>query len=170
MKSTFIFAFCLLFLCSCGKKEETEFTDDKTPTNKTEQSVKKDSSEVNPFMQKKENKSPEDKSTDDKSSQHELTPEKTVSALDAGNYVGRIVAVKGFVAEVHKTENVEYLNFVEKYPENPFTGVIFKSKFDEIGDIGVYENKNVEITGLVSTYKGKPQIVIVNKNQIKILE
>ena len=165
MKSKLIFIFCVFLLSSCGKKEETEYTDDKTPTNKTEQPVKKDTTEVNPFMQKNENKTSEDKSAP-----HELTPEKTISALEAGNYVGRIVAVKGFIAEVKRTENVEYLDFVEKYPENPFTGVIFKSKFDEIGDINVYENKNIEITGLISTYKGKPQIVIVNKNQIKMIE
>lgn len=165
MKSTFIFILSLVLLSSCGKKDEPEYTDDKTPTSRDEQPIKKDTSKVNPFTQKNENKTSEDKTTP-----HELTPEKTISALDAGNYVGRIVAVKGFVAEVHKTENVEYLNFIQKYPENPFTGVIFKSRFDEIGDINVYENKNVELTGLVSTYKGKPQIVIINKNQIKITE
>lgn len=164
MKSTLIFIFCLILLNSCGKKEETEFTDDKTHSDQTQPDFKKDSSKVNPFQKSDNNKS------DEKTATHELTPEKTISALDAGNYIGRIVAVKGFVAEVHKTENVEYLNFIQKYPENPFTGVIFKSKFDDIGDISVYENKNIELTGLVSTYKGKPQIVIVNKNQIKITE
>jgi hypothetical protein len=165
MKSILIFLFCIVLLSSCGKKEESEFTDEKSPNNQTEQPYKKDTSKVNPFKQNNESKTSEDKTTT-----HTLTPEKTVSALEAGNNIGRFVAVRGFVAEVKKTENVEYLDFVEKYPENPFTGVIFKSKFDEIGDIGIYENKNVEITGLISTYKGKPQIVIVNKNQIKIID
>ncbi len=163
MKYSIIIIFCAFLLSSCGKKEETEFTEEKTPTTQPDQQIKKDSSKPNPFQEKSENKT-----SDDKITTHELTPEKTISALEAGNYIGRIVAVKGFVAEVHKSENVEYLNFVEKFPENPFTGVIFKSKFEEIGDINVYENKNVQITGLVSTYKGKPQIVIVNKSQIKI--
>ena len=153
----------ILFLASCGKKEETEYVDDKQETKQPVQENKKDSVKQIPQEQKNDNKKFEENKIS-----HELIPEKTITALDAGNYVGEVVTVKGFVAETHKTENVEYLNFVEKYPNNVFSGVIFKDKFEEFGDISIYSNKNLELTGRVTTYKGKPQIILDSKSQIKM--
>lgn len=152
----------VILLSSCGKKEEPEFSEDRQPVKQNVEE-KKDTSRTN--------QSPgtnDEKKTEENKLTHELIPEKTVSVLDAGDYVGKVVTVKGYVAEVHKSENVEYLNFVEKYPNNPFSGVIFKDKFDEFGDISNYANKDVELTGRVSTYKGKPQIILDSKSQIKV--
>src|SRR5207249_2845609 len=58
-----------------------------------------------------------------------------ITALEAKDYLGKVVTVKGFVADIYKSEKVAYLNFVEKYPENPFTAVIFANKFADFGDV-----------------------------------
>ena len=61
-----------------------------------------------------------------------------------------------------------YLNFVEKYPNNPFTAVIFARQFGEFPEIEKYKNKMVEVTGRVSVFKGKPQIILNSPNQLKM--
>jgi DNA/RNA endonuclease YhcR with UshA esterase domain len=147
---------------SCGKKDE-EYIDEKHVEKQTNQSEKKDTSKQNIQLQNTDKKN----SSENKSN-FELKPEKIITPLEASDNIGKVVTVKGFIAEVYKKENVEYLNFMEKYPDNPFEGVIFQKKFDEFGDINIYNNKNVEITGLVSSFKGKPQIILNSKDQIKI--
>lgn len=95
-------------------------------------------------------------------------PVAVISPVEAGDYNGKTVTVKGFVADVYKSEKVAYLNFVEKYPNNPFTAVIFARQFDDFPDIGKYRGKDVEVTGRVSFFKGKPQIIINNPGQLKL--
>jgi hypothetical protein len=92
----------------------------------------------------------------------------TVKSSSASNFIGKNVTIKGYVADVHITKKVAYLNFDNKYPNHTFTGVIFARSFPVFDDIEMYEGKTVEITGEVSEYKGKPQIILENKNQIKI--
>lgn len=155
----FIFLF---FILSCGKKEG-EFVDerDTSPRDQITDSVKDRTEakrEVRDSLrtEKKTYKLPES--------------EIIISPLEANDYVGKVVTVQGFVAEVNKREKVAYLNFVEGFPDNPFTGVIFESGFDEFGDLDVYRNKQVKVTGRVTTYKGKPQIILEDRSQVRIVE
>jgi DNA/RNA endonuclease YhcR with UshA esterase domain len=161
-----LFLFLLPFLLSCGKKEDTgnlENTEDKTeqPSEKKEEpkeqlTSKTDSVSASSKELKFYNKTEK--------------PEAVISAVEASEYIGKVVTVKGFVADVYKTERVAYLNFIEKFPKNPFSGVIFYGKFDAFGDLNIYEGKNVSITGRVTVYKEKPQIILDSKEQIKISE
>ena len=179
VKFPLIILLAFLFL-SCGKDDENESennTDDNGQT--TEQQTTEQNATGNKEQQVSESneKSTEQNKTktDTEKSSEELKfysnsqPEAVISPLQAKDYIGRVVTVKGFVTEVHKTEKVAYLNFVEKFPDNPFSGVIFASRFKDLGDITVYEGKNVALTGRVTVYKGKPQIIMDNKEQVKIL-
>lgn len=156
----FLFALVLL---SCGKKEEnnSEFTEEKIGEPPSEQ---KDKSTEQPKTDSTK------KSGDLKFYSSEIKPEAVVSPLQAKDHIGRVVTVKGFVADVYKTEKVAYLNFVEKFPDNPFSGVIFANKFKDFGDMNIYEGKNVELTGRITVYKEKPQIILDNPEQVKIIQ
>lgn len=165
---------CLSIL-SCGKNDKSEFVDDKPVTNNSQD---KNENKNNSTQQNK----PDDKTTgnnsgDNKNSQNNSTdksfskdekPVAVITALEANDYLGKTVTVKGFVADIYKSEKVAYLNFVEKYPENPFTAVIFANKFADFGDINKYKGKNVEVTGRVSVYNKKPQVILNSESQIKI--
>lgn len=155
----FIFLF---FMLSCGKKEE-EFAEEKTTSSQHQNT----DSVKDRTAAKQEEK---DSLRTEKRTYKPLKSEITISPLEANDYVGKVVTVQGFVAEVNKREKVAYLNFVENFPENPFTGVIFESKFEEFGDLEVYRNRQVELTGRVTIYKGKPQIILEDKSQVRILE
>lgn len=149
-------AFTLIFI-SCKKDDKPEFLDEKAPS--IEETKK----------QPEEKKDVKKDSTIKRDFKDESKPEAECSPLEAKKYVGKVVTVKGFVADVFKSEKVAYLNFVEKYPNNPFTAVVFASKFEDFGDLNKFENKNVEVTGRVGLYKDKPQIILNSVRQIRIV-
>jgi DNA/RNA endonuclease YhcR with UshA esterase domain len=162
IKRSYILLFVLtLLLFSCGKKDESEFADEKTgqPTEQKDESTDKQVTKQNDTG----------KPSEELKFYSNTKPEAVISPLQAKDHIGRVVTVKGFVADVYKTEKVIYLNFVEKFPENPFSGVIFQSRFKEFSDADIYKGKNVELTGRVTVYKDKPQIIMDSKEQIKIL-
>lgn len=172
-KLKILFSFYVLFtviLIACKKDDsKTEYIED---NNRSNQKLEKDNSNQKD-KSKSENKSENNlNSKQDYSNKNNrintLTPEAVISPLEARNYNGKVVTVKGFVADVYQSEKVAYLNFVEKYPDNPFTAVIFARKFPDFPDIAKYKNKNVAVTGTVSFYKGKPQIICNSPNQIVI--
>jgi DNA/RNA endonuclease YhcR with UshA esterase domain len=155
-----LFAFLLI---SCGKDDENESENNADNNGQTtEQKTTNDKEQ--PKTQTDTNKSSEELKF-----YSNAKPEAVISPLQAKDYIGRVVTVKGFVADVYKTEKVAYLNFVEKFPENPFSGVIFASRFKDLGDITIYEGRTVSLTGRVTVYKGKPQIIMDGKEQVKIL-
>jgi len=161
--------FLIILIASCGKKEQ-EYVDqpdrqssEKNTIGESTQNEKKDTLKDQTQQQDKTNNT-------EKRTNYEPAPEKIISPLEANDYVGKVVTIQGYVADVYKTEAVAYLNFVEKYPNNPVAGVIFKKNFNEIGDISLYAEKNVSLTGRIMTYKGKPEIIIDNKSQIKIIK
>lgn len=100
----------------------------------------------------------------------ETEKESIVSSIKAGNFVGEEKTVRGFVADVHQTKKVKYLNFDDKYPNNSFTGVVFARSFNKFPDLQKYEGENVEITGEITLYNGKPQIILNDESQIRIIK
>jgi len=154
---------------SCSKKDEPEFVDEKPVTRNSEQQEKEkkdkpDTTSSNSYLPGIRN------NNDTKNYTRTYNPVAIISPLEAGDYLGKDVTVKGLVADIYKSEKVAYLNFVEKYPENPFTAVIFASRFSSFPDIDKYEFKTVEVTGRVTSFKGKPQIILDSESQIKVVK
>ena len=166
-----IFIVSALIFVSCGKDKKPEFTDENTGQN-TPREMKNDE----PKKEVKQESNVDTLDTKINTNQQNTKnrnfdigkPEAVISPLEAGNYHGRVVTVKGFVADVYQSDKVAYLNFVEKFPNNPFTAVIFSSKFSDFPDIIKYKNKDVEVTGRVSKYKEKAQIILNSPKQIEI--
>ena len=172
--------FAILFSCGKGNKQ-SEYVDDnpkntlkqedRAGDNKLKEKPADDNITQKEPLENTDNKTKDEKQSDNKTYKNSFQTEKPVaviSPLDAGEYNGKTVTVKGFVADIYKSDKVAYLNFVEKYPNNPFTAVIFASKFNDFPDISKYRNKDVEVTGRVSFFKGKPQIILNEVSQIKL--
>lgn len=145
----------LLFIISgCGKKQ-SEVEIKKFEDNKN--TIAKDStSNLN------QNKS------DLKSSG--TTENLTVSSKDAKSYINKKAVVTGYVADVAIREKVSYLNFDNKFPKNTFAGVIFKKDSGTFGDLSRYKNKTIELTGIITEYNKKPQMLLTDISQIKIIK
>jgi hypothetical protein len=159
-----------LIFISCGKEKKPEFTDDntgsKSESDTKKEELKKDIKQDTTNGSVKQNTTGK---TDYKNNNFDNEiPVAVISPLEAGEYTGKTVTVKGFVADIYQSEKVAYLNFVEKFPKNPFTAVIFASKFSDFPDIVKYRNKDVEVTGRVSMFKDKPQIILNSPKQIVV--
>lgn len=98
-----------------------------------------------------------------------ITSLRTITSKEVKTHVGDSLVIKGFVADIHLSNKVAYLNFENKFPKNSFSCAIFSSKFDEFGDLSKFKNKNVEVTGKISTFKNKPQVILNSKDQIRII-
>jgi hypothetical protein len=149
------FLILLISFSSCKKEKTEDYVDEPQTISKND--VKKDSVKVQEKKSQTDNKVYEEK------------PVANITPVEANNYVGKPVVLKGLIVEVTKREKVAYLNLTEKYPENPCAAVIFADKFEEFSDMNELVHKNVQITGRVSTFKGKPQIILSNRSQLKIL-
>lgn len=95
---------------------------------------------------------------------------KKISAKEIKQYIGDSLNVTGYVAEVYLSDKVAYLNMESKFPKNIFSCTIFSSKFYEFGDLSAFKGKNIEVTGKVTTFKNKIQIILNSKDQIKIIQ
>ena len=89
-------------------------------------------------------------------------------------YEGKTITVCAKVQGTYVTQGnskTTYLNFGAPYPNTTFTGVIFASSmafFDYI-PAEYLKDKSVCITGKVEMYKDKPQIILKDDKQIKIV-
>lgn len=99
-----------------------------------------------------------------------LKSSNCISYLEAGNYVGEYKCVEGIVDNVYisRKGNV-FLNFCPDYRTCPFSSVIFSSSVYKFSDPQQFKGQKVQITGLIKTYKGKPQIILDDPKQIQII-
>jgi DNA/RNA endonuclease YhcR with UshA esterase domain len=93
-----------------------------------------------------------------------------IKAEDAKNYIAQQDTVVGKIFQVKTTDKVIILDIGDKFPNNPFTAVIFAKDMKAVGDVSKYEGKTIEVIGVIKKYNGKPQIVVSDANQIKIEE
>ncbi len=167
-----LFSVSLVF-SSCGKKVVEEIKvkhpGENTGHNSGE-STDHSNDPIDTGGTKKSETTEEKDSLTTESSGEKETIAGTIRSSSAGDHIGQNAAVIGYVADVHITKKVAYLNFDSKYPKHTFTGVIFARSFSVFDNIEQYEGKTVQLNGEISEYKGKPQIILENKNQIKITD
>ena len=96
-------------------------------------------------------------------------PQK-ISALEADKHYQQTLTVTGKVAQVSIRERLVYLNFEKKFPDTPFTGVIFARATNQFGDLKSLEGKSVEVSGKIEEYHDKPQIILNGTNQLKVVD
>ena len=95
---------------------------------------------------------------------------KVISWMDAHKYSGEKVTVEGIIIASHNSGKACFLNFHENWKKY-FTAVIFQSdfgKFPKQPEL-YYKGKKVQVTGKVKEYKGKPEIILKDPSQIRII-
>ena len=100
--------------------------------------------------------------------------ENYITPEDAYKYIGETKTVCGTVASatyaVRSRGKPTFLNLNKPYPNHVFTIVIWGSnrgKFKNPPEV-FFKGKEVCVTGLITTYRGKPQIEVSEPSQIKI--
>jgi len=87
---------------------------------------------------------------------------------EATQHVGQQATVEGTVVAVFTSKNGNtFLNFGGRYPNQTFTGWI-PTDSALAADISLsgLEGKTVRITGVITLYKGKPEIKIMSQDQL----
>jgi hypothetical protein len=102
-----------------------------------------------------------------------LFAQKQISASEARQHVGEVATVCGHVASSHFAASTRgqptFLNLDQPYPSQVFTILIWgsdRSRFGRPEDD--YRNKQVCVTGKISAYRGTPEIIATDPNQIRI--
>src|SRR5512145_2755393 len=94
-----------------------------------------------------------------------------IAADEAAKHVGQEVVVRGRISQIVLSVNLTtHINFGGLYPNHVFTATIMKAKQTLFGGVRDYEGKEVEVQGLVHLYKGKPEIMLTERAQIRLAE
>ena len=95
---------------------------------------------------------------------------KIVQWDEAQKYYGQHVTVTGKIVATYNSGKACFLNFHPDYKRH-FTAVIFRSAFDRFpaNPEDYYYGKEVHVTGKIKEYKGKPEIILNDPSQIKII-
>ena len=91
----------------------------------------------------------------------------TIDYTDAPAHVGDFASVRGTLVNTYasKTGTV-FLDFCENYKTCPFSSVIFADDAKKFGDLGRYVQQAVTLTGKISSYQGKAEIILSDPSQI----
>jgi hypothetical protein len=94
-----------------------------------------------------------------------ITPE------EAAHHLGEHVIVRGTVTQIVITKALDtHINFGGAYPNQVFTATFFKAKQAEFPGVRDYEGKVVEVEGVVHLSRKKPEIVVIERRQIRLTE
>ena len=91
-----------------------------------------------------------------------LKAQTAVTIKEVVNYVGKEVTLCDSVYSARAMENISLLNLGGKFPKEVITLIIFKSnraKFKK-EPVELFGNKRICVTGKVTVYKDKLQIVV----------
>src|SRR6266567_6854777 len=91
----------------------------------------------------------------------------TCTAAEAGKHVGEIATVTDKVDGVHQSSKGNiFLNMGGKYPNQAFTAWIPSASAGQFSNPQQYEGKTVAVSGKITLYRGKPEIIVTNVSQI----
>jgi hypothetical protein len=101
---------------------------------------------------------------------HEKVEVKEINVNDASSYIGQTVKVCALVYGTKELNSgMTFINLGAAYPNSPLTLVIYgddKSNFKQ-NPAKYYDGKKICLTGKVSEYKGKSQIVVHREEEIQ---
>lgn len=95
---------------------------------------------------------------------------KKLTPAEAKEAAGKYATVVAKVVQVRAQEKVTHINFEKPYPYHTFTAVVFASKTNLFPELDKLVAKTVEVSGKIEVYNDKPQIVLVVKSQLKVVE
>lgn len=91
----------------------------------------------------------------------------TIDYTKASEHIGEIASVRGTLVNSYASASgTVFLDFCKSYKTCPFSGVIFADDVKKFGDLGRYNGTTVTLTGKISSYQGKAEIVLSGPTQL----
>jgi DNA/RNA endonuclease YhcR with UshA esterase domain len=93
---------------------------------------------------------------------------QTIAPAEAKAHVGQTVTVEGAVGNISTGRSgTTFIDVGGRYPDNSFAAVIFAADKSKFPDLQAFDGKTVAVTGPVSLYRGKPEIILKSAEQMK---
>ena len=91
------------------------------------------------------------------------------STVKVNGNVGEIATVEGVVSEVYVAprSGVTFIDMGGRYPNNTFVAVIWPENASTFPNVATLYGQAVKITGPLTLYEGKPEIILRIADQIK---
>lgn len=94
----------------------------------------------------------------------------TISDAQAISHVGQTATVQGSVSNVHVSgKGTVFINFGDAYPDQDFTAVIFASSATTFGDVNRYSGHKLAVTGPITMWKGKPEMILRTPASLRVM-
>ncbi|MFA5744903.1 MAG: phospholipase D-like domain-containing protein [Candidatus Paceibacterota bacterium] len=91
----------------------------------------------------------------------------TIDYTDAPAHIGDLASVRGTLVEAYTSASgTVFLDFCKSYKTCPFSGVIFADDVKKFGDLSHYNGTVVTLTGKISSYQNKAEIVLSDPSQL----
>lgn len=92
-----------------------------------------------------------------------------INDKDIASYVGKEVTVCDSVYSARAMDNLSLMNVGGKFPKEVMTIVVFKGDRDKFEEepVNLFEHKRICVTGKLTMYKDKLQIVVTDPKQVK---
>jgi DNA/RNA endonuclease YhcR with UshA esterase domain len=88
-------------------------------------------------------------------------------AMEAAKHVDETATVTDRVDGVHQSGKGNiFLNMGGKYPNQAFTAFIPSASAGQFSQPQQYEGKTVSVSGKITLYHGKPEIIVTSPSQI----
>jgi len=89
------------------------------------------------------------------------------TAAEAAKHVGETATVTDRVDGVHQSGKGNiFLNMGGKYPNQAFTAFIPSGSAAQFSNPQQYEGRTVAVSGKITLYHGKPEIIVTSPSQI----
>ena len=98
------------------------------------------------------------------------TPQSsTYTATEAAKHIGETATVTDKVDGVHQSGKGNiFLNMGGKYPNHAFTAFIPAKSAAQFSSARDYQGKTINVSGKITLYHGKPEIVVTSPLQIAL--
>jgi TonB family protein len=95
----------------------------------------------------------------------------TIAPEEASRYVGKEVIVQGTISQIALTVNLTtHINMGGRYPDHVFTATILRAKQPLFAGVKDLEGRLAQVQGVVNLYRGKPEIMLTDPNQLRAVE
>lgn len=93
---------------------------------------------------------------------------QTIAPTEAKTHVGQTVTVEGAVGNISTGRSgTTFIDVGGRYPDNNFAAVIFAADKSKFPGLDALDGKTVAVTGQISLYRGKPEIILKSAEQMK---
>lgn len=95
---------------------------------------------------------------------------KTIRPADAGKHAGQTATVEGVVSEVHHiaASREIFIALGGRYPDTVFRAAILGDDTVKFPHADSLNGKTVAVTGEISLYEGRAEIVVHEPGQVKV--